>query len=204
MIYGYARCSTNETKQDINRQKRELINYGVLEKNIFWEYESGAKDNRPQLNLLFETATTGDTIVTTEVSRLARSLQKLCSILEDIKTRQMCLITLDSMSLDCRPGKGTEPTTIAMVQMMGVFSELERSMISERVKSGMRNAIEKGHYPGRPKTTKDNIPERFFIYYTKYHRRELTITEIARYYKCSRTTVYKYIRIIEKGEPLNA
>lgn len=40
MKYGYARCSTNETKQDINRQRRELINQGVEEENIYWEYES--------------------------------------------------------------------------------------------------------------------------------------------------------------------
>ena len=46
MKYGYARCSTNESKQDINRQKRELKNMGIKEDNIFFEYESGAKDDR--------------------------------------------------------------------------------------------------------------------------------------------------------------
>ena len=48
--YGYARCSTNESKQDIDRQKRELISMGIKEENIFWEYESGIKDDRLQLN----------------------------------------------------------------------------------------------------------------------------------------------------------
>ena len=43
MIYGYARCSTNEKKQDIERQKRELRRSGAAENNIFFEYESGAK-----------------------------------------------------------------------------------------------------------------------------------------------------------------
>ena len=47
MIYGYARCSTNEERQDINRQKRELHTLGVTdEKCIYWEYESGMKDDR--------------------------------------------------------------------------------------------------------------------------------------------------------------
>lgn len=50
MEYGYARCSTNESKQDINRQKRELKNMGVKEDNIFFEYESGVKDDRKELN----------------------------------------------------------------------------------------------------------------------------------------------------------
>ncbi len=42
MIYGYARCSTNEERQDIDRQKRELYALGVTDdKYIYWEYESG-------------------------------------------------------------------------------------------------------------------------------------------------------------------
>ena len=42
-IYGYARCSTNEELQDIDRQRRELKSMGVPPENIFFEYESGAK-----------------------------------------------------------------------------------------------------------------------------------------------------------------
>lgn len=43
MRYGYCRCSTNENRQDIDRQKRELINQGVSEDKIYWEYESRYK-----------------------------------------------------------------------------------------------------------------------------------------------------------------
>jgi len=43
MKYGYARCSTNELKQDVAYQRRELLNKGVLEENIFFEYESRHK-----------------------------------------------------------------------------------------------------------------------------------------------------------------
>lgn len=46
MIYGYARCSTNEERQDIDRQKRELKALGVTDdKYIYCEYESGKKDD---------------------------------------------------------------------------------------------------------------------------------------------------------------
>ena len=52
MIYGYARCSTNEERQDINRQKRELYTLGVTdEKYIYWEYESGMKDENDMKNV---------------------------------------------------------------------------------------------------------------------------------------------------------
>ena len=43
MIYGYARCSTNESMQDIDRQIRELIQQGAEDKTIYREYESGTK-----------------------------------------------------------------------------------------------------------------------------------------------------------------
>ena len=49
---GYARCSTNSEKQDIQRQKRELIAMGIKEENIFWEYESGSHEDRIKLQLL--------------------------------------------------------------------------------------------------------------------------------------------------------
>ena len=196
-IYGYARCSTNEDRQDIDRQKRELRAAGVPDDKIYWEYESGAKNDRVQLDRLFQAAQTGDTIVTTEVSRLARSTQKLCSILEDVRIRQLCLDIRGSMTLDCRPGKETDPTTVAMIQMMGVFAELERAMISARVKSGLQNARAKGHQPGRPSTTAENIPAAFYKQYARYKRGNISKTELAKLYGCSRTTANKYIAIIE-------
>ena len=84
MLYGYARCSTNEKKQDIDRQKRELKKLGVDSDNIFWEYESGMKNDRVQLDRLLTIAEEGDTIIVLEVSRLTRSTQKLCSIIDEI------------------------------------------------------------------------------------------------------------------------
>ena len=56
MVYGYCRCSTNETKQDITRQKRELKELGAVDATIFMEYESGTKINRPELAKLLSTA----------------------------------------------------------------------------------------------------------------------------------------------------
>ena len=73
MNYGYARCSTNELKQDIDRQKRELIKQGVSEENIYFEYESGTKIDRVEFNRLLEAIDEGDTIIATEVSRITRS-----------------------------------------------------------------------------------------------------------------------------------
>ena len=83
--YG-ARCSTNETKQDINRQKRELKKLGVKDdKYIYWEYESGTKTDRAEFQKMLDALAQGDTIVTTEVSRLTRSTKHLCDIIQIVQ-----------------------------------------------------------------------------------------------------------------------
>ena len=86
MIYGYARCSTNETKQDIQRQTRELKTAGA--EQIFLEYEHGDSAVKEQLSTLLETAKAGDTIITLEVSRLARSTKQLCDIIDTVKEQR--------------------------------------------------------------------------------------------------------------------
>ena len=75
MTYGYARCSTNENKQDINRQVRELKQAGAEE--IFLEYEHGDSKIKEQQSLMFQQAKDGDTIIALEVPRLARSTKQL-------------------------------------------------------------------------------------------------------------------------------
>lgn len=104
MIYGYCRCSTNETKQDVNRQKRELINMGAVDSTIYMEYESGTKINRPELTKLINTVKEGDTIVVTEISRITRSTKQLCDIIDTVKNKRLKLIIKNSVTLDCSKG----------------------------------------------------------------------------------------------------
>lgn len=74
---------------------------------------------------------------------------------------------------------------------------MERDIISQRVKSGMDNAKAKGKKIGHPETTKESIPSEFFKYYVRYKNKEFNVTELSKLCNCSRTTVYKYIRILE-------
>ena len=70
--------------------------------------------------------------------------------------------------------------TEGMLKMMGVFSELERNMISQRVKSGMSNAKVKGKQIGRKPTSIDDIPQAFFKHYPKYQAGNINKKEYAR------------------------
>lgn len=195
MIYGYARCSTDEERQDINRQIRELEALGVDRTNIYMEYESGSKTDRMELNRLLDKIQMGDVIVTTEVSRITRSTKQLCEILEVVRKLKVKLI-IGTFVVDCREGD-LDVMTEGMLKMMGVFAELERNMISSRVKSGMANAKEKGKKIGRPTTSSEDIPTNFLKHYPKYKAKAINISELSRLCAISRTTAYKYIHILE-------
>ena len=194
MIYGYARCSTNEEMQDINRQIRELKQLGATDRTIYREYESGMKNDRVELQRLLKAVGAGDTIVATEVSRITRSTKQLCEIIEFVKEKHIKLI-LGSFVVDCT--RELDPMTEGMLKMMGVFSELERNIISQRVKSGLQNAKAKGITIGRPATSEDSIPSIFFKYYPKYKRGELNKSEFAKLCSVSYPTIFKYISIVE-------
>lgn len=194
MVYGYARCSTNEKMQDIDRQIRELMQQGVQRENIFLEYESGTKVNRIELLKLLAIVNNGDTIIATEVSRITRSTKQLCEIVDLAKRFHLKLI-LGNFVVDC--SKELDPMTEGMLKMMGVFSELERNITSQRVKSGMQNAKAKGKVIGRPTTTADDIPNLFYKHYPKYKSGDINKAEFARLCSLSYPTIYKYIRIAE-------
>ena len=194
MKNGYARCSTNESKQDINRQVRELKAAGA--EKIFLEYEHGDSKVKSQQEAMFAQAQAGDTIITLEVPRLARSTQQLCEIIDRVREQRLCLVIVGSITLDCREGRA-DPMSEAFLQMAGVFSQLELSMIRERVRSGMANAKAKGKQIGRPQVTKDDVPAIFLRHYPSYKTGHLNISELSRVCDLSRTTIYKYISLLE-------
>lgn len=193
MTYGYARCSTNEDKQDINRQIRELKAAGAQE--VVFEYEHGDAKVKKNLQMLLETAAEGDTIITLEVSRLSRSTKQLCDIIDIIREKHLRLVIVGSITIDCRNGE-LDAMSSAFLKMAGVFSELELQMIRARVRSGMANAAIKGKHIGRPQTTKDDIPAVFYKHYPAFMAGTLNVSELARICGLSRPTVYKYLRLV--------
>lgn len=195
MLYGYCRCSTTETKQDINRQVRELKALGVQKENIFKEYVSGTKQNRVELNRLLSLVKEGDTIIATEVSRITRSTKQLCSLLDLAKNKKLKLI-FGSFIVDCT--KELDPMTQGMLQMMGVFAELEKNIISQRVKSGVANARAKGKQIGRPINNK--VPKKIMDLQDLYLAGTINKKDYAILVGISRPTLDRYLKILENNE----
>ena len=103
-----------------------------------------------------------------------------------------------SFVVDCT--KELDPMTEGMLKMMGVFSELERNIISQRVKSGMENARAKGVAIGRNKLTTENLPQKFLNYLPLYTSGSINKTELAKLCGCSYPSILKYVCISLGGK----
>lgn len=141
---GYVRVSTG--KQDEQLQHDALDKAGVLKRNRYVDHGvSGAKISRPGLDALLADVQPGDTIVTYKLDRIGRSTPHVARLVEDLDRRG---ITIESIS----DGLNSSTTTgRAMLQMLAVFAELERSFISERTTAGLEAAKAQGRTGGRPK-----------------------------------------------------
>ena len=104
---------------------------------------------------------------------------------------------MGGINVVCSNGE-LDPMTNAIIQMSGVFTELELRIIRECVRSDMRNAAAKGAKLGRPQATLDDMTPNFLRHYPAYKGRQLNISEFARVCNLSRTTVYKYLDLLER------
>lgn len=181
MKYGYARVSTEDQNADM--QLTALKRAGC--KTTFTDQLSGATGvKRPALLRCFKKLEQGDTLMVWKLDRLGRSLRDLITMLDDLKKRGVKFRSLTE-AIDTET-----PTGRAMWQMIGVLAELERSMIIERTRAGMKAARARGIRPGRkPRLSPEQIA------HAKELRKKKHPDEIARILKCSRATVYRALGV---------
>lgn len=196
-IWGFCRCSTNETKQDVSYQINALIDKGVDPLNIRYEYISGRKDDRPTLNKLFEDMNEGDTLIVTDITRLCRSTRVLCDIVDLIIKKRFRLL-VGSIDIDCRNGS-LDPMIEGMLKVNAVFGEMEAKLKVHQIKLGLDNAVRNGKKLGRPTTSYEDIPKVFMQYYPKYKNGSLSKIAFARVTQLSYPTIYKYLDIVENA-----
>ncbi|MDR2337755.1 MAG: recombinase family protein [Deltaproteobacteria bacterium] len=194
MIYGYLRVSTD--KQDSENQKLGIIekakSLGLsVEKWIIDDGVSGVKEpNKRNFGLLLNKIKKGDTIITSELSRLGRKLFMIMRILEYCLNQECKVYTVkDGYEL----GDNIQSKTLAFA--FGLAAEIERDMISLRTKEALRRKKEEGVILGRPKgrkssyvklTGKDDIIIKLLLNgYAK--------TRIAKKLKVNRETLSTYI-----------
>ena len=152
----YARVSTTNHGQDVTLQTRELQLFAEARGwKVAGEYIdagiSGAKDSRPELNRLMADAHKRrfDVVCVWKFDRFARSVSHLLRALETFSALGIAFVSL-SEQMDT-----TTPTGKMVFTVLGAVAELERSLIAERVRAGLRNARAKGRTLGRPRVVVD-------------------------------------------------
>src|ERR1035437_11178837 len=138
MRVGYARVSA--TEQSIEAQLERL---GDCER-IFSEKLSGKRDDRPQLTAALEFVREGDQLVATRLDRLARSVSHLCSIAEQLRTKQVELVILDQQIDTATPaGK-------FLFHMLAAVAEFQLGLYLEAHRAGRARAQAAGKHCGPP------------------------------------------------------
>lgn len=195
MKYLYMRASTNETKQSLQRQEKFGRDNSIPEDNWFKEFASGANNDRIELNRLLSMVKENDEIYAIDPSRVTRSLKFMMELLDLAKEKKIKLVMGDFV-LDCTGEISV--FTQGQLMMLGLINEIQRLLIVSAVKEGLAASRERGIIGGRPRTTIDTVPEVFFRYYPMYKNKQLNKVEFSKITGLSRSSIYKYIDIVEK------
>ena len=183
MIVGYVRVSSIDQCEE--RQLVSMEKYNV--EKIFSEKVSAKDTNRPELERMLDWVKEGDTLVVHDFSRLARSTKDLLNIVEQLEKKKVDLISTKE-NIDT-----STPTGKLMLTMIGAINEFERANLLERQREGIALAKAKGKYKGR----KEIKIKDFDVYYSRYMRRELNKSQLARELKISRPTLDKLLKEYE-------
>ncbi len=139
-LIGYARVSTDEQATDA--QVDELRAAGC--QIIHQEHGSGASRARPVLAKLMRELGAGDVLVVVRLDRLARSVSHLLAVIEDLEERKAHFRSLRD------PIDTSTPQGMFSLQVLGAVAQLERALIAERTRAGMKAAKARGKLPGNP------------------------------------------------------
>jgi len=175
MKIGFARVST--ISQDLESQIELLQQAGCEE--IFSGKRSGVSTaNEDALNELVSYARSGDVVVTTKLDRLGRSLSQVLLVLNQFQNKNITLITLDG-AVDTSTN---DPMKTAMIQLLGMFAELERNFIVSRCQEGRRRT---GNLGGRKPKLSDEQKREVNLLFAD----GMSKSKLSQKYKVSRSTI---------------
>ncbi len=177
---GYVRVSTFE--QNAQRQLDE-----VAVDRVFTDKASGKDTQRPQLETMLAFVRDGDTVVVHSMDRLARNLDDLRRLVQQLTRRA---IRIEFVKEGLTFTGEDSPMAQLMLSVMGAFAEFERSLLRERQREGIALARQRGAYRGRKRSLSadqvTDLKRRIAAGERKAH--------IARELGVSRETVYQYLR----------
>ncbi|MDO9714288.1 recombinase family protein [Paracraurococcus sp. LOR1-02] len=180
MLLGYARVSTDG--QDHALQLDALRGAGC--ERVFTETASGTKTDRAELAKVLEMARAGDTVVCWRLDRLGRSLRHLIDIAEQLERRGIALRSLTE-SIDT-----STPSGRFLFNILGALGQMEREIIIERTKAGLRAAAARGRRGGRPPALNES---KIRAARAMLASGTMTAAEVARQLGVAPSTLYRHL-----------
>lgn len=184
MLVGYARVSTD--KQNLDRQIDMLVEYGVDERNIYMEKMTGTKADRPQLNDMINNLKINDIVIISDLTRVSRSTKDLLMIVDKIKLKGASIKSIKDTWLDTT---SNNPYNEFLLTIMSGMAQLERDLISQRTKEGLKSAKARGRNGGRPSKRNNKVMTIKLLY-----KEGIKISEIAEQTELSRSTIYRALK----------
>lgn len=199
MLYGYMRVSTKE--QNLDRQMKSLVDFGVPIENIKSDKESGKDFNRDNYQLLRnEILREGDTLVIKELDRLGRNKDMLKKELDYFKSKgvRVKILNIPTTLMDIDKGQEwiIDMINNIIIEVLGAVAEEERNKIKSRQAEGIAAAKDKGVKFGRPSI---EYPKDFIPTYRKWKNGELKAVEVMRLLGLKKTTFYKLVKQYEEN-----
>ena len=192
MDYGYARVSTKE--QNEQRQIIALTQFGLSEKCIYVDKQSGRDFERPQYRRLVRKLKDGDTLVVKSIDRLGRNYEEILEQWRIItKEKAAAIVVLDMPLLDTRRGRDLTGVFIAdlVLQILSYVAQTEREMIRKRQAEGIAAAKARGVHFGRSPMP---MPEAYEKVRQKWENGELSARAAAAALGVSHSTFLKWVR----------
>lgn len=191
-IFGYVRVSSKEQNED--RQLIAFKEFGINERDIYIDKQSGKDFNREQYNVLKHILRENDVLVIKSIDRLGRNYNMIIDEWKDItKNIKADIVVLDMPLLDTRNNKDLLGTFISdlILQILSYVAEQERTFIGQRQKEGIAAAKNNNVKFGRPKIEK---PQNFDIVVNKWKNKEIKTKEAIEILGLKPNTFYNLVK----------
>ena len=179
--------SKADGSQVLDLQRDALLNVGIQPEQIYEDFASGKKDDRPGLNACLKALRKGDTLIVWKLDRLGRNLRHLINTIH--------VLSENGISFKVLTGQGAQidTTTPQGKLVFGIFAalaEFERDLISERTKAGLESARARGRKGGAPfKMT----PAKLRLALVSMGKKETVVSELCKELGISRQTLYRHV-----------
>lgn len=198
-IYGYARVSTKE--QNLDRQMEALKEYGINERDILKDKQSGKDFKREgYITLKEQLLRPGDTLVIKELDRLGRNMDMIKEEWNSLISNGIDIVVLDTPILNTTNKGDLEKTLISNVvfELLSYMAEKQRIEIKKRQAEGIKAAQAKGKHLGRPKMEYPPLWEMYYVQWKSKNENRITAKECMEQLGLKRTTFYKLAKKYEE------